>query len=304
MDKAPIVQSEEDLIKIIKLLTSDNSKTAKKLLTKIFHIAVKEAYNLVIDTLISDPRVKVHANKNEAIQILCCRNNADHVQKMLANPKVNPAINNNECIRAACGLGKLNVVKVLLADRRVNPGAKKNKALYSAIFDGYHEVVSLLLSHAKVNPTKHNFNFFLRPCGSGHIEVVKILLSDPRFNPNIENNRAIYTAAYNNQTEIMKLLLADSRVDPTMNGTNEAINVAILFTQINAVKLLIPRTDMTTITNPIIRLIAYQMQLTDDPLVKDKLIDFMKMNSIGYSINNDNSFTITNPDGYAFCLKY
>lgn len=304
MDKTLTAQSEEDLIKIIKLLASDESKTAKKLLTKIFHIAVKETYNLVIDTLISDPRVKVHANKNEAIQILCCRNNADHVQKMLANPKVNPAVNNNECIRAACGLGNLNVINVLLADKRVNPGAKKNKALFGATTYGHHEVVSLLLSHPKVNPIKHNFNFFVQPCGNGHVEVVKILLADPRLNPDIENNRAIYTAAYANQTEIIKLLLADSRVDPTINGTNKAINIAILFTQIDAVKLLIPRTNMTTITNPIIHLIAYQMQLTNDLSVKDKMIDFMKMNSIEFSINKDDSFTITNSDGYAFFLKY
>ena len=152
----------------------------------------------------------------------------------------------------------IEVIKILLLDLRVDPSANFNHAIRFASKLGHLELVKILLYDSRVDPSALNNDAIAYASEFGHLEVVKLLLLDPRVDPSVSLDYAIRFGAKEGHLGVVETLLLDRRVNPCKMN-NFAIKSASKNNHLDIVKLLIPRVDLSRITDKKILDIAKRM---------------------------------------------
>jgi hypothetical protein len=116
----------------------------------------------------------------------------------------------------------------------------------------------------------------------GPAELVTLLLQDGRVNPADKNNFAIRNAASQGKLDVVKILLGDNRIDLHAED-NYAIRLAMANNHTEVVRFLIPKVDISKITNEKARAqienIATQMKL------EEQMRNIMQNNETNKSAN-------------------
>jgi len=139
---------------------------------------------------------------------------------ILNNKLFDPCSNNDHAIKLAAKREDFSMIKTLLANSRVDPSVEDN--------------IIIVLASTK-----------------GDVELVRQLLADKRVDPTAYKNRALRYACTNGKVDVAKLLLEDPRTNPldVFNGGDSALDTAMLHKQLDLVKLMIAKVDISKINN-------------------------------------------------------
>lgn len=307
-----IIKDENAAVELCKILSLNNetekSELVSDMLNQILFVSAEHNYVEAMKLLVADKRVNFSVNSNQAIKVASGEGNVEVLKMLLEQENVDPGDSDNAAFVRAIKNNKLETIEILLKDPRVNPtvidrnihfvdwcsddiiillindgrinfSGEYDYAFRAMIRRGKTEIVKLLLKDRRCDPTTYNNLALDIVCEMGHIEMIKLLLKDQRINLTSRNFIAI--AANSGHKEVIKLLLACPNIDPTQ-GNNSAILIASKKGYKNIVKILIPRTDLSTITDPNILRIAKKQILSDEDVAKKlaKMMDQYKINGV------------------------
>ena len=246
---------EEKLLQMINMLAEDTSdKIGKTLNSTLLTLMKSNCHLKVIKILLDDDRVDFRADNDYAIRWASEKGHLSIV-KFLVEIGADIHAENDYAIRLASANGHIEVVKFLV-EIRADIYAEDNYAIRLASENGHLEVVDFFMKIG-VNPCNNDNHAIKMASKNGHTEVVKRLMHyihvEPPVHymfvdPTAEYNYAIKWASINGHIEVVKLLLQDQRIDPSANN-NLLIKLASQYRQTDIVKLLIPKIDLSKITD-------------------------------------------------------
>lgn len=290
--------TEEKAIALIEKFESD-IETFRLMLELLFDYCTNNNYNKAIEMILSKKLVDFSnkadniakwAIQNENVEVLKSllgddsvtlndgtifsqvleKDNIEMFNLLLPKMKIP-----SDAIFLAMNKNKNNIVDILVSKGLYSP--TDSCILMSACEYGYINVVKALLKHPETNAA-YNRNYPIQKAAKmGHYEIVKLLMEDKRVDPSDDGNRALCWAAETGRTKIVELLLNCPKVNPSVCN-NDPIRSAMSNNHIDVVKLLIPRIDLSTITNQKILDIAKEMELGKN--IWDFIIEFMKKHQI------------------------
>ena len=138
----------------------------------------------VVKVLLSDERMDLTANGNNALMLAITKNH-ENVGNVLLNDPLHRVVPTNDTLYLAIKHNSLTIVHVLLADPRVDPTADYNRAIKLAIENGFIDVMERLLQDPRIIAIPYIIqllqSLFKVAIGKGHMAIVKRLIQDPRI---------------------------------------------------------------------------------------------------------------------------
>jgi len=223
--------TEDQFITLIDTLIKNNA-TPDFLLESLFEEIKNKKYHKVIEKMVDllsvafiQSALRVEINKY-------IPKDYKLINILLTKSDLNPSFESNILFRFFCNEGNLDFIKILMNDKRliINEG--------SFPIDIYG--LKLAIS-------------------GDNMDVLKLLLSDNRFSA--QKNIGLIEACVYGRIDMVKLFLGYPDIDPLYTYNDmKAINTAFKNKYFDIVKLLIPKVDLSKITDPRIIAIANEMK--------------------------------------------